>query len=94
MQSGVSTTNLSKVKLDKMKSAITGKETYLKFHNDRTACFFPDVTFDVNDGEFCELLHEIDTIYKNMHSLNEVFKKYSKASKSKSAIIINNFISF
>eukprot|EP00347_Sterkiella_histriomuscorum_P008038 403346612 len=76
-----STQSLSSVMKDKISTSLDIKEgKLLKFGNNRVPQTFPKVKFDINDLEFCELLEQIDYIYKSVHSLNEVFVKYSKAS--------------
>ena len=58
------------------------EDKMLQFHNNRNPENFPRVHFDINDLEFCDLLHEIDHIYKSVFNLNKVFVKYSTASLS------------
>ncbi|CDW82897.1 UNKNOWN [Stylonychia lemnae] len=75
--------------VQKMKEKVTNvlnQEKFLQFHNNRNPENFPRVQFDVNDLEFCDLLHEIDHIYKSVHSLNKVFVKYSNASMNMTKI--------
>ena len=47
------------------------------FHNGRTAYLFPGVKLDINEGEFVELMLDLDHIYDTSHRLNVVLLKYT-----------------
>jgi hypothetical protein len=53
------------------------------FHMGRAPNLFPGVTLEVNDGEFVELLLDLDQAYDTAHRLNVVLIKYTRSIESK-----------
>jgi hypothetical protein len=78
----------SEIKQPKENPAFTKR--IKSFHNGRSAYLFPGVTLDVNEGEFVELMLDLDQIYDTSHRLHVVLLKYTssidKLSKTNSLL--------